>query len=131
VEFEIELSGAEENAGRLERLAARMDKVGTQKIEDQLELIVAFLESEVKKRTPVDTGALYSSTFGEVRTSGVALEGLVSTPLVYGPPIEFGTKRGIKPHKMFGEAWEQNISKVKDLLDEIGVHVSEELLRLL
>lgn len=163
MEFEIAITGAEESRKRVERLSQRMDSIAREKIEDQLELITAMLEGEVKGRTPTDTGTLRSSIFHEVRTKGIASEALVSTPLVYGPPMEFGRRlgakqppaealkswarrklgdeklvyvvaraikrKGIKAQRMFRDAWAQNLGRVSQLLEEIGVHVSEELLR--
>lgn len=163
MEFEFELSGAKEGARRVQRMRQRMDKVSVQAIHDQFEMITAFLEGEVKQRMPTDTGILRSSIFGEVNVTGMAVEGLVSTPLIYGSPVEEGrrpgakqppsaalkqwaqrklgderlafvvarsiAKKGIEGKHMFRDAWQQNTNKVKQLLDEIGVHVSEELLR--
>lgn len=174
MEFEIFLVGAEESQSRLKHLGLQMEPVATETIENQLKLITAFLEGEVKLRTPTDTDVLRSSIFGEVRTTGVAVEGIVSTPLPYGPPIESGRRPGGKPppyrallgwvqrtfnvdkdeakgiaiataknigkwgfvslkyqnkQQMFHDAWHENIGRIQQLLEEIGVHVSRELLR--
>ena len=47
----------------------------------------ALVEGEAKKKAPKDTGALRRSISSTVK----GLEGIVFTPLEYGPYIEYGT----------------------------------------
>lgn len=159
--FSITVQHAEEHATRLSQLSVAMERIITRQTADELEAIGAMLEGQVKKRTPKDTGALRASVFSELRVSGQSLEELVSTPLIYGAPVEFGSKphfpppaalagwaarklgdakaafavarkiaqRGTPEKRMFQDAWEENAGRVEQMLETIGVHVSEELLR--
>ena len=96
MKFDITVSRAEEEGKRLSRLAAKMGPVTRSVIADKLEAILVLLEGQVKKKTPTDTGALRASIYSEVRITGMSLEGLVSTPLLYGPAVEFGRGKGKK-----------------------------------
>ena len=161
-EFTIEVAHAEEHAKKLNQLALELDSRTTQVIADELEAIGVWLEGEVKRRTPTDTGSLRASIFSELRVSGQSLEELISAPLVHSAPVEFGRKpgkmppsaalkgwarrklgdeklafvvaraigrKGTKPNEMFQKAFEENAGAIARKLENIGVHVSEELLR--
>lgn len=100
MEFTIKVARADETGKRLERLSQRIDSISRETAEDRLRLIAEFLVGEVKKRTPKGVsagGGLEGSIFQEVRTTGVAVEAIVSTPLVYGPPVEFGSEPHFPP----------------------------------
>lgn len=160
--FQFGITGAEEGAARLRTLSAQMDNISIRALYNELEALVAWLEGEVKSRAPHDTGVLRDSISSEVRVGGMALKGLVSTPMIYGPPMEFGRKpgkqppsdalknwtrrhlgdeklafvvaraigkKGIQKQEMFQNAWKDNLSRITSLLNDMGVHVSAELLR--
>lgn len=161
--FDINITGADQAAARLRNLSAQMDSISLRALYNELESLVTWLEGEVKQRAPYDTGVLRNSIFSEVRVNGAAITGLVSTPMVYGPPMEFGRaagrrmppsdalknwtrrhlgdeklafvvarsigKKGIQKQEMFQNAWKDNLSRITSLLNDMGVHVTEELLR--
>ena len=161
MEFTITVQRAEEIAAKLRQVAAWMDDRLLRSVADELQAIGGLLEGQVKQRTPTDTGVLRASVFSELRITGQSLEEIISSPLVYGTPVEFGSKphfpppdalkawarrklgdeklafvvaraiakRGTKPNNMFQDAWDANVGQVQQMLDNIGVHVSEELLR--
>lgn len=67
---------------------------------------VAHLQEQVQGRTPVGvSGDLKKSIIQRVYGSPVALFGEVSTPLLYGAPIEFGRKPGKMPPVDALELW--------------------------
>ncbi len=58
---------------------------------------VDLVVGEVAARTPVNTGALRGSIAGHVRGRFPAdLTGTITTPLIYGAPVEFGRQPGRK-----------------------------------
>lgn len=172
MDFIISVQRAAEHATALKSVAANLEHDATQAAADQLELIGLLLEGEAKANAPRDTGVLQSSIFSELRTRGAALEEIVSTPLIYGAPLEFGRAPGTMPptnallgwvgrklglsgkeaqraayniakkikaqgfsslahgkrQQMFQDAWDQNTGKVQQLLEEIGVHLTQEML---
>jgi hypothetical protein len=97
MEFTITVERAAETATKLNQVAMQMDDLSARELENGLNRLLVDLTEEVKDRTPHFTGGLEASIFNEIRVSGQSLEGLVSTPLVYGPPIEFGRKPGKMP----------------------------------
>jgi hypothetical protein len=177
MEFTITVERAEEHVAKLNKLAVTLDKSVTQNLYDELEALAAWIEGEVKQRTPTSSGygsggTLRDSIQSEVNIRGVSIEALISTPLNYGAPVEFGSK----PHfpwpleplkswvqrklgksgkeadkiahaigfamkagkskiqrkggaKMFQKAWDENSGKIQRKLADIGIHISEELLK--
>ena len=95
-DFTITVQRADEAATTLNRVAVKLDSI-TQAMADELQAIGVWLEGEVKRRTPVDTGALRNSMFSELRVNGKSLEEMISSPLVYGPPVEYGSKPHFPP----------------------------------
>lgn len=61
-------------------------------VKDAFNRSVLHLESQVKERTPVDTGRLRSSVTHAIDSSVIPLWGKVGTNVSYAPMIEFGTK---------------------------------------
>lgn len=60
---------------------------------------MALAEKEVKERVPIGVGGqagLKGSIFSEVKEFPSYLQGLTSTPLAYGAPVEFGRSAGAK-----------------------------------
>lgn len=51
----------------------------------------ALVERSAKQKAPKDTGELRRSISSEVRETGETVEGVVFTPLLYAPYVEFGT----------------------------------------
>jgi len=167
MDFTITVQRADEAAASLKQLAAKMDAISADAIERGLEKLLITLEGEVKQRSARDLGPLEASVFSEIRTQGSAIEGIVSTPLIYGPAIEFGRKPGKMPplgplkawaarklgdeklafpvaksiakngfkslqhgdkQGMFEDAFKENLGLIERSLNEIGVHVTQELL---
>lgn len=58
---------------------------------------VSLVQREVVPRTPIQSGIGRKSIGTEVRGSGLNLEGVIGTPLVYMAPIE----RGVEPLRCF------------------------------
>lgn len=58
---------------------------------------MALLETAIRQRTPVGVGGqsgLRGSIAGEVREYATTVQGIVSTPLRYGMPVEYGRRAG-------------------------------------
>lgn len=68
-----------ENIGDTERFSGILGKA------------CALVEGEAKKKAPKDTGALRNSIASEVENTESEIQGVVFTPLEYGPYIEYGT----------------------------------------
>ena len=63
----------------------------TERFSGILEKACALVEGEAKKAAPKDTGALRRSITSKVENTGTEIQGVVFTPLEYGPYIEYGT----------------------------------------
>ncbi len=180
MEFTVSVQRAKQHAAALKKTAAKMDGVSKDRAEAELRIIVEMLKGEVTQRMPTSSGSQSGGLKAsldegtEVREAGLSLEGIVSTPLEYGPPIEFGRKPGSTPPphkdlipwveshfgisgkeaksaaiavaknigkrgfkgrpegwKMFENAWNDNAARIAGMLANIGVHISDELLRTL
>ena len=59
-----------------------------------IRLSMDVFKGHVTAVTPVDTGVLRSSIGFSVSGSGLSYKGDLSTPIVYGEPVEFGHKAG-------------------------------------
>lgn len=60
---------------------------------------MALADKEVKERAPIGVGGqagLKGSIFSEVKEFPSYLQGITSTPLAYGAPVEFGRQAGAK-----------------------------------
>jgi hypothetical protein len=67
---------------------------------------VGYLQGQVQKETPVNTGALKGSIFTQVNGSSLAnLQGIVATPLIHGMPMEMGRRPGRMPPSGPLELW--------------------------
>lgn len=134
-DFKITIAHAHEHAKRLNSLISSIDDIATRELATKMLKLAHFLEGEVKQRTPVVTGVLRSSVYAEVNTQGVSVEGMISTPIEYGPPVEFGRKAnengtgGFSGRKMFQNAWSDNLAEIEIRLVDMQVHVSSELLK--
>ena len=77
----VEFEGAE-------KLMARLDKMSDEAaLKKSLETAALLVERSAKQKAQKDTGALRRSITSKVE----GLEGIVYTPLEYGPYIEYGT----------------------------------------
>ena len=63
----------------------------TEQFSGILEKACALVEGEAKKAAPKDTGALRRSITSKVENTDSEIQGVVFTPLEYGPYIEYGT----------------------------------------
>ena len=61
------------------------------KAEAALKKACAIVEREAKKKAPKGTGELRRSITSKVEQNGDNLEGVVFTPLLYAPYVEYGT----------------------------------------
>ena len=89
-----------------------------EKIESALRKITDLLQEEVQRRTPVRTGHLQASIFGEVFYP----TGVVATDVAYGVPVEFGwtSSRGreVPGRHMFENALLESLDKIEEILAE-------------
>lgn len=75
----------------------------------------AFLESESKSRTPVDTGHLRRSITNDVTSSNTKATVFVGSNVEYDPYVELGTsKQKAQPHHL--PAVTENVSKINNLI---------------
>lgn len=129
----IEFEGAE-------KLIARLDKMSDEAaLRKNLETAALLVERSAKQKAPKDTGALRRSITSKVE----GLEGIIYTPLEYGPYIEYGTglfaegngrkdvpwnyqddkgnwhsTSGLKPHPFMRPSLDENREKIVDILKE-------------
>lgn len=173
MKFEITVAKTEEAIKKLRTVETEIDNVSAT-LYDELEAIANWLTGEVQRRTPSSGASTLRDSIQPVMTRGVSIQALISTPLVYGVPIEFGRKPGSKPppykallpwvkrkfgvddeeavgiaiataknigkwgfltlkyqdkQQMFQDAWDENLSELHQKLEDIGIHVSEDLLK--
>ena len=64
------------------------------RVRGAMEESLAYLQGEVMKRTPVDTGLARGATFTDLRGSSVALRGVVANPLAHAVVLEYGRRPG-------------------------------------
>lgn len=86
--------------GYTEELRERAAPVTREEFEAAMHEAVLLLEREIKEATPVGATALLRGSWAsEVQSGESALEviGLVSSPLNYAAPVEFGTRPHFPP----------------------------------
>lgn len=76
------------NLGKLEK---RLNRYSEQDVKNAVTKATVYLKSEVKKNTPVDTGALRNSIFHRIEEKNGKIKGIVYTNWEYAPFVEFGT----------------------------------------
>ena len=81
----IDIKGLDGIVGRIERMA------DTSQLEAAMGKCCALVERSAKQKAPKDTGALRNSIQSEVRNDNANVEGVIFTPLLYAPYVEFGT----------------------------------------
>ena len=81
----IELEGLDEVFDSLDSL------VDETKLKKAMQKCCAIVERSAKEKAPKDTGELRRSITSRVDGAGLGIEGVVYTPLEYGPCVEFGT----------------------------------------
>lgn len=81
----IKFDGLENVLGALEEIADTTD------IENALKKSCALVERDAKKNAPKGTGELRNSITSKIERSGEDLQGIVYTPLLYAPYVEYGT----------------------------------------
>lgn len=82
------------DVGRWRSAFLRAPALAAEEMQAFMTRATAHLQAEVQARTPTTHGVLRASVYGEVQLfqSGFGVEGLVGTPLAYGPAVEYGTK---------------------------------------
>jgi len=81
----------------LRALAERYPQAYKREVVTVMDLVVRRLEGAVVAKTPKGVGGaagLAGSIFGEVRTLGQSITGVVGTPLEYGLVVELGRRPG-------------------------------------
>lgn len=81
----IELEGIDEVFDSLDSL------VDETKLKKAMQKCCAIVERSAKEKAPKDTGELRRSITSKIDGAGLGIEGVVYTPLEYGPYVEFGT----------------------------------------
>ena len=76
----------------IDEVLESIENIGdTERFSNILGKACALVEGEAKKKAPKDTGALRNSIASEVENTESEIQGVVFTPLEYGPYIEYGT----------------------------------------
>lgn len=77
----------------LDNVIKRLDNIASvEKMKNTMGLCAAMVEAEAKKKAPKgDTGALARSIESKVEDDGTSVYGIVFTPLLYAPYVEYGT----------------------------------------
>lgn len=76
----------------LDGVLKAIEAVGdTSELKAKLGKACAMVERSAKQKAPKDTGELIRSITSEVREGGDELQGVVFTPLLYAPYVEYGT----------------------------------------
>ena len=67
------------------------DLIDMQKLEQTMGKACAIVERSAKQKAPKDTGALRGSIQSKVENDNGNIAGIVFTPLLYAPYVEYGT----------------------------------------
>lgn len=99
----LEIKGLEELQRALQKFPQEWQQIANEALKPGL----AMIESEIKKGSPVDTGALRSSIGSEVvRAAGSEIIGKVGSSLEYAPyALEYGRGAGRMPPPNVIEEW--------------------------
>jgi hypothetical protein len=92
--YGVRVVGLKDLQGRLEKYPQLAQEV----LRPAALASVIKVEGEVKRETPVHTGHLRSSISHRVVPIGNDIQGLVTTPVEYAPPVEFGRQPGTWPN---------------------------------
>jgi len=150
--FHVEILGLKELQDKTEQMVR--DLRGDEFLQGMRD-VTLMLQRDAKINVPVDTGRLRASITPTVEMNGDTVEGIVGTNITYAPYVEFGTaphrppiaalevwarrhgmsayvlaniiaQRGTKASHFFQRAFDDNESKIKDLLgDVVGKIVSK------
>lgn len=82
---DIKIEGIDEVIKAIEDLA------DTSKLESAMGRACALVERSAKQKAPKDTGALRGSIQSKVENDNGNIAGIVFTPLLYAPYVEYGT----------------------------------------
>lgn len=110
----------------LKQLESKLDKLSDKRTyEKALGQSALIVESDAKRRAPVDTGILRNSIHTKVHTS--ELKATIGTPIEYAPYVEYGTGikgqgsssgstrgSGMAPQPYLGPALRANRTKVQE-----------------
>jgi hypothetical protein len=92
-EIQIDLSEWNKFALNLEKSGKLLDKHMRNAMDGSLDMLIDWIASQ----TPVNMGALRGSFASEIYGEAFGMTGIVASPLVYGPPVEYGRKAGRMP----------------------------------
>lgn len=133
----------------IERIVGRLEKLkNLDGLKSAIEKGCALVERSAKQKAQKDTGALRRSITSKVTESDKEVQGVVYTPLEYGPYFEYGTglfaengngrkdvpwfykddegkthiTSGQHPHPFMRPAFDENKSKIKKLIKEETFH---------
>lgn len=128
----------------LEEVLNKIEKLGdTTQLEGALGTACALVERSAKQKAPKDTGELRRSITSKVETNSTEISGVVFTPLLYAPYVEYGTglfaesggredvpwwykddkgdwhsTSGMKPHPYMRPALEENREQIINVIKE-------------
>lgn len=88
VEIDVRLEGVDEIARRWQAAPQRF----AERMRGFMSRATLLLEGEVKKNTPVNTGALRASITHQIKGVGAEMQGIVGTVKQYAPYVETGTR---------------------------------------
>jgi HK97 gp10 family phage protein len=81
------------------------------KMTEAMQKAVLIAEAGSKKRTPVKTGNLRRSETSRVQGSGMRVQGIVGTNVIYGPFVHNGTRR-MKARPFFEQGLSDNRARI-------------------
>lgn len=99
--YEVKIEGLEE----VRRVFAQAPDAFERELRKAMRQALDLVEEQVAGRTPVNVGQLRGSLATEIRGSGVSMQGIVGTPLIYGLPVEMGRQPGRMPPVDAIEYW--------------------------
>lgn len=145
----VEIRGLVETQRKLEQTIA--DLQGDAFL-DGMRRATLLVQRDARRLAPVDTGRLRASITPEIRQRGTTIQGVVGTNVVYAAAVELGSRphyppiaalqtwarrhgmnafvlqraigrRGTKARRYFQQAFEQNRSRIVELLDDAVVRI--------
>lgn len=145
----VEIRGLVETQRKLEQTIA--DLQGDAFL-DGMRRATLLVQRDARRLAPVDTGRLRASITPEIRQRGTTIQGVVGTNVIYAAAVELGSRphyppiaalqtwarrhgmnafvlqraigrRGTKARRYFQQAFEQNRSRIVELLDDAVVRI--------
>jgi len=110
------------------KAAEKMPAAATKAASAAMTEAVALLKGQIAVRTPVDTGRLRASITGQKTVRAKFLLGIVTTPIFYGLPVEWGHRVGNSGKRtegvfMFQKGFDASLPHIDRIFDTVPAKI--------